>query len=399
MAPRRILIFFSDTGGGHRAAANALTEAFHFQFPTRYEINKVDGFKECAPFPLSQIPATYFPLTTYTPQLWGGLFHSSNSRLTLPPSAAMDDALLRRGCARVIRQRKPDLVVSVHPLINRAPCNALKEWNPYIPFATVVTDLFDVHGMWFSAAADLMTVPTQGAFDCGVRWGFPPERMRVVGQPIALQFAPQFNASSAAPFAAQAPNQNANQAAAPNEPPRALRARLGLQPETFTLLLVGGGEGMGPLRAIARALDAAQLPIQLVIIAGRNEPLRAQLEHDAWRGPVNVQGFVNNMPDWLRASDIVITKAGPGTIMEALAAGKPLILNGNLPGQEEGNVTFVEQSGVGVLRTTPEAIVKQIRDWLVPDNRAIAQMQANARRVARPDAALEIVKLLDALIH
>ncbi len=396
MALRRVLIFFSDTGGGHRAAANALTEAFHFQFPTRYEISKVDGFKECAPFPLSQIPATYFPLTTYTPQLWGGLFHSSNSRLTLPSSAAMDDALLRRGCARVIRARQPDLVVSVHPLINRAPCNALKAWNPYVPFATVVTDLFDVHGMWFSAAADLVTVPTQGAFDCGVRWGFPPERMRVVGQPIALQFAPQFAASQ---LAEQTAGPSANQIAAPIETPRALRARLGLLPETFTLLLIGGGEGMGPLRAIARALDAAQLPIQLVIIAGRNEKLRAQLEHDTWRVPVNIQGFVNNMPAWLRASDIVVTKAGPGTIMEALAAGKPLILSGNLPGQEEGNVTFVEQSGVGVLRAAPEAIVNLVREWLKPDNPAIAQMQANARRVARPDAAIEIVKLLDALIR
>lgn len=381
MSRRRVLIFFSDTGGGHRAAANALTEAFHFQFPDRYEIVLVDGFKQTAPFPLNQIPATYFPITTYAPQLWGGLFHSSNHALTLPASAAFDDALLRRGCARAIRQHQPDLVVSVHPLINRAPCNALKKINPYIPFVTVVTDLFDAHGLWFSAAADLVIVPTQGAFDCGVRWGFPPERMRVVGQPIALQFANKF----AAP--------------APHETPHVLRARLGLQPDIFTLLLVGGGEGMGPLRAIARALDAAQLPIQLAIIAGRNEKLRAQLQRETWRVPVNIQGFVNNMPDWLRASDLVITKAGPGTIMETLAAGKPMILSGNLPGQEEGNVTFVEQSGVGVLRASPDAIVNLVREWLKPDNHTLAQMRENARRVARPDAAIEIVKLLDALPH
>lgn len=375
MSLRRVLIFFSDTGGGHRAAANALTEAFHFQFPNRYEIVMVDGFRECAPFPLSKISATYFPLTTYTPQLWGGMFHTSNTPLTLPSSAAIDDVLLRRGCTRVIQQHQPDLVISVHPLINRSPCNALKNINPYIPFATVVTDLFDAHGLWFSAAADLVTVPTQGAFDCGVRWGFPRERMRVVGQPIALKFA----------------------APAPHETPEVLRARLGLQPGIFTLLLVGGGEGMGPLRAIARALDAAQLPIQLAIIAGRNEKLYAQMQNDAWQVPVNIQGFVSNMPDWMRASDVVITKAGPGTIMETLAAGKPMILSGNLPGQEEGNVTFAEESGVGVLRTSPEAIVALVREWLKPNNHAIAQMQANAKRVARPDAAIEIVKLLDKL--
>lgn len=377
MSLRRVLIFFSDTGGGHRAAANALTEAFHFQFPDRYEVVMVDGFKECAPFPLNQISATYFPITTYTPQLWGALFRSSNTRFALPSSAAFDDALLRRGCTRVIREHQPDLVISVHPLINRAPCNAVKNIAPYTPFVTVVTDLFDAHGMWFSAPADLVTVPTQGAFDCGVRWGFPPDRMRVVGQPIALKFA----------------------APAAQETTGALRARLGLEPGLVTLLLVGGGEGMGPLHAIARALDEAQLPIQLAIIAGRNEKLRTQLEQDSWSVPVNIQGFVSNMPDWLRASDVVITKAGPGTIMETLAAGKPMILSGNLPGQEEGNVTFVEQTGVGVLRTTPDAIVNLVREWLKPNNHAIAQMQANAGRVARPDAAIEIVKLVDALPH
>lgn len=375
MSLRRVLIFFSDTGGGHRAAANALTEAFQFQFPGRYEVTLVDGFKDCAPFPLNQISETYFPLTTYTPKLWGGLFHSSNRQLTLPSSAAMDDALLRRGCARAIRRHNPTLVVSVHPLINRAPCNALKQINPYIPFVTVVTDLFDVHGMWFSAAADLVIVPTQGAFDCGVSWGFPPKRMRVVGQPIALKFA----------------------APASSETQAELRARLGLQPDRFTLLLVGGGEGMGPLRAIARALNTAALPIQLAIIAGRNEKLRAQLRQDHWRVPVSIQGFVTDMPDWMRASDVVITKAGPGTIMETLAAGKPMILSGNLPGQEEGNVTFVEQNGVGILRANPDAIVRLVREWLEPNNHALAQMQTNARRMARPNAAIEIVKLLDAL--
>ncbi len=374
MDPRRTLIFFSDTGGGHRAAANALRDAFHFCFPERYQVHLVDGFKQCAPFPLNRIPATYYPLTTYTPRLWGALFHSSNSRLTLPPSAALDDLLLRRGCGRVIRQRDPDLVISVHPLINRAPCNALKRYKPRAPFVTVVTDLFDAHGMWFSAASDLVIVPTAGALERGLRWKFPRARMRVIGQPIALKFA------------------------APADTPLAvLRHQLGLPPDRFTILLVGGGEGMGPLRAIARALDRTGLPLQLVIIAGRNQALREQLEADRWHVPVNIQGFVSNMPEWMRASDLVITKAGPGTIMETLAAGKPMVVSGYLPGQEEGNVAFVQQAGVGVVATTPAEVAEQVRAWFQDGGRALQQLQDNARRAARPDAAIEIVRAIDAL--
>lgn len=372
---RRILIFFSDTGGGHRAAANALREAFLRRAPNEYEITLVDGFKECATFPFNHTPATYYPLTTYTPWLWGWLFGSSNNRATLPFSAAFDDFFMRRGCARVIRKHNPALVISVHPLINRPPCNALKAINPRVPFVTVVTDLFDAHGMWFSAASDLVTVPTQGAYQRGLFWHFPAQKMRVIGQPISLKFAAPLSSETLAE----------------------LRTRLGLAPDVFTILLVGGGEGMGPLRAIARQLNGSSLPIQLAIIAGRNESLQAQLSSDPWTIPTNIHGFVTNMAEWMRASDLVITKAGPGTIMETLAAGKPMILSGYLPGQETGNVTFVEKSGVGVLRETPEAITNQVRTWLDGDQRGLAELQQNAQRAARPDAAMEIVKVIEEL--
>lgn len=376
MPQRRILIFFSDTGGGHRAAANALRDAFQFAFPDQYEVIFVDGFKECAPFPFNHIPDTYFPLTAYAPHLWGAMFHTSNSRVSLPFSARFDDMILRRGCARAIRRYDPDLVISVHPLINRAACNALREIKPGAPFVTVVTDLFDAHGMWFSAASDLVIVPTQGAYERGLKWKFPSSKIRVIGQPISLKFL-QSDA---------------------HETQSELRARLDLRNDLFTILLVGGGEGMGPLRAIARALDHAQLPIQLAIIAGRNETLFRQLKELPWQIPVSIQGFVTNMPDWMRASDLVITKAGPGTIMETLAAGKPMILSGYLRGQEEGNVIFVQEEGIGVLRSNPQAVVRQLRAWLDSEHGELLEMQTNARRAARPNAAVEIVLEIERLM-
>ncbi len=375
MKPQRILIFFSDTGGGHRAAANALRDAFHHAYPEQFDITLVDGFKDCAPFPFDHIPDTYFPLTSYTPWLWGALFHTSNARASLPVSATVDDFILRNGCARVIREVDPALVISVHPLINRAPCNALKQIKPGAPFVTVVTDLFDAHGLWFSAASDLV-VPTRGAYERGLRWKFPPEKLCVIGQPISLKFA----------------------TTDAGETQQSLRERLQLRQDLFTILLVGGGEGMGPLRNIARALDHSHLDIQLVIIAGRNQKLQKQLRDLSWHIPVNIQGFVTNMPDWMRASDLVITKAGPGTIMETLAAGKPMILSGYLRGQEEGNVRFVQETGIGVLRTNAQAIVRQVRAWLDGEHAQLSQMEANAVHNARPNAAVEIVQKIVQLL-
>lgn len=373
---RRILIFFSDTGGGHRAAANALRDAFEHTYPNQFEITFVDGFKECAPFPFNHIPATYFPLTAYTPWLWGALFHSSNSRASVPLSARFDDMILRRGCARAIRQIDPDLVISVHPLINRAACNAFKAYKPDAPFVTVVTDLFDAHGLWFSAASDLVVVPTPGAYERALKWKFPREKLRIIGQPISLKFA----------------------LGDLHESQQELRKRLNLLQDKFTILLVGGGEGMGPLRSIARALNRAHLPVQVVLIAGRNETLYKQLRKLPWEIPATIQKFVTNMPDWMRASDLVITKAGPGTIMETLAAGKPMILSGYLRGQEDGNVKFVQEAGVGVLRKNPAAIVRQLRAWLDGEHHQLDQMRARAVKAARPNAAIEIVQEIAALL-
>lgn len=377
----RILILFSDTGGGHRAAANAIREALGFEFPGRFHIEMVDGIVQGALFPFNHVPKTYYPMTTYTPWFWGLLFRMSNSRLMRPLAIVLDDLVTRRGMARILRAHNPDLVITVHPLLAHTPCRILKARKPGAPFVTVVTDLFDAHSMWFADNADLLITPTEGAFARGLFWKFPRAKMRVVGQPISLKFA---------------------LAAWSGEDIKTLRADLGLKPDAFTILLVGGGEGMGPLREIARALDALNTRggprIQLAIIAGRNAALRKRLCRERWRVPVNVQGFVMNMPDWLCASDLVITKAGPGTIMETLAAGRPMILSGNLPGQEEGNVVFVEQNGVGVLRTTPQAIAAQVRAWLTPGNTELQRMGEKARCSARPDAAREIAHLIAGML-
>ncbi len=380
---RKILILFSDTGGGHRAAAEAIRDAVKSRYGDCYEVVLEDGIVNAAVPPFNLIPKLYLPVTTYSPWGWGFLFHSTNSRWGRTAIGFLAWLLASRGLSRIIREVNPDLVLTVHPLLTRVPRNIWKKLKPCAPFITVVTDLFDAHATWFSTRPDLTIVPTEGAKQRAIRWGLPSDGIRVVGLPVSLKFA-----------SARQPAVNGDREAL-----AALRTRLGLRPDLFTILIVGGGEGMGRIEETARVLAGAGLPIQLAVIAGRNQKLRQRLEALSWPIPVRVTGFVTNMPDWMRASDLVVTKAGPGTIMETLAAGRPLLLSGYLPGQEEGNVTFVEQAGVGVYRRTPQAVAEQVREWLSPGNHALAEMKARARAEARPDAALEVAALLDELIR
>lgn len=379
---RKILILFSDTGGGHRAAAEALCEALNHTYSQCITTVLRDAIVEAAVWPFNLVPKTYLPITKYASGAWGRGFDLSNSRLGQRLLSTLAYAIGARGLTRTLMQADPDLVVTVHPLLTYAPWRVWKRIKPGNPFVTVVTDLFDAHTLWFSAPADLLVVPTQGALQRGMRWGFPPERMRVVGLPVNRKFAQ----------AAQ------SQSLSDHRTLPDLRGSLGLE-EIFTVLVVGGGEGMGRIEEIARALSDSKLPLQLAIITGRNVALRKRLEAVAWQVPVRVTGFVKNMPDWMRASDVVVSKAGPGTIMEALAVGRPLLISGYLPGQEKGNVDFVEESGVGVFRDSPREIVREIREWMSPGNDSLERMRARARMEAKHDASDKIAELLEALVE
>ncbi|MGH2509091.1 MAG: glycosyltransferase, partial [Ktedonobacteraceae bacterium] len=173
-----------------------------------------------------------------------------------------------------------------------------------------------------------------------------------------------------------------------------LQRQLNLDPQLPTVLLVGGGDGAGGLRAMVYAISQAHLPVQVMVITGRNKRLFVQLQHMRLHLniPVKVFGFVNNMPEMMHAADVLVTKAGPGTICEALACNLPLILSSFVPGQEEGNVTYVTENKVGVMASNPASIVHVLRRLITPGSDMLKKQLENAQRISRPRASFDIVK-------
>ena len=106
-----------------------------------------------------------------------------------------------------------------------------------------------------------------------------------------------------------------------------------------------------------------------------------------------VRGFVNNMNEYMSACDCVITKAGPGTIAEALISGLPVLLNGFIPCQEAGNVSFVLENGVGAYEEEPAKMAEIVREWFQTEG-ALEEMSRRAKRLGRPEATFNIVREL-----
>ena len=362
----RILFLFSDTGGGHRSAMEAIIEALFLEYGEQFIIETVDIFRDYAPRPLNFMPEWY-PSIVKVPQAWGFGYKITNGHRRARLIAASAWPYVRRSIRKLVAQHPSDLIVSVHPLANAPTLHALGKERP--PFITVVTDLVSGHALWYHRRADLCVVPTDAARQRALHDGLRPEQVCLVGLPVADRFCK------------------------PPGDPNAQRQHLGWPQDRPIILLVGGGDGMGPIEKTARSIAQGGLNAALVVVAGRNQSLKTRLEAMYWPIPTLIYGFTKEMPDFMRAADILVTKAGPGTISEALNAGLPMILYSRLPGQEDGNISYVESEGAGVWAPNPEKIVATLRSWIKhPPERGRA---ADAcRRLANPQAARQIAHIL-----
>jgi 1,2-diacylglycerol 3-beta-galactosyltransferase len=361
-----IVFYFSDTGGGHRSAAEAIIEAINIEYKDQATTEMVDFFKNYAPRPFNRA-ADMYPYMVKAPRLWGASFHATDGRARVRVLTTTMWPIARQAARSLVHSHPADLIVTVHPFANSFALRALGKDRP--PFINVVTDMVTTHALWYDNRADLILVPTETARRRAIKYNMSPEKVQVVGLPVADRYCQ--------PIGSKTPS----------------RKKLGWPLDKPIVLLVGGGEGMGPLAKTAQAIDASGLDVGLVIVCGRNERLKATLESYAWENPTLIYGFTRDMPDFMRASDFIVTKAGPGTIAEALNAELPIILYAKLPGQEDGNVTFVEEEGSGVWAPHPQDVVRTLTRWISrPAERQ--KIVENCRRAGKPEAARTIARII-----
>jgi 1,2-diacylglycerol 3-beta-galactosyltransferase len=364
-----ILILFSDTGGGHRAAARALEQAI-LQLEPSARVVKLDPLMgaETSPRLVRRLAGLYSPIIQRSPALWGALYHGLNNRPAFAAVRGVFGGRIRRILGQALREADPDLVLSVHPLLNHVSWQAIRRSGRPRGLVTVITDLVEFHLGWMFPHADLTVVPTERAREECLAAGLPESKVQLLGLPVDLRFRPP------------APGEKA-----------AIRRRLGLDQDRFTILVSGGGEGSGKLLTQVRAMarrDAGDW--QLIVICGRNEKLRRRLSRVEFHPRALILGFVDNMPDLMRTADLVVSKAGPGAIGEALATEVPILLTSYLPGQETPNVTFVTESGLGLYTPKPEQLLSAVKELAQPNSPRWLAMVERAAEISRPYASLDI---------
>jgi 1,2-diacylglycerol 3-beta-galactosyltransferase len=372
---RQLLFLIADTGGGHRAAATAVERQMSETAPGEFEITILDPFSAARQRVIAGTAGLYGPITRHARWLWGGLYHATNSR---PAVSLLERTALRTVTTAVtaaIDRLDPVCVVSFHPLLNHISVRAVQGRPRRIPVITVITDLVDIHASWACPDVDAVVVPSPGGFERCRRAGIPASRCHDIGLAVDRRFT-------------DLPDDPASIAA--------LRRDLGLRADSFVILVCGGADGSGGIERNARAIAGMTVDLDLVVICGRNERARAALAglRTGTGRAAHVLGYVDDMPQWMRASDVVVSKAGPGTIAEALCCGLPLLLVWYLPGQERGNVEWVVDIGAGRYVPHVGQLVDAVTELSAPGSESLAAMRTAVRAAARPDATRRIAELI-----
>jgi 1,2-diacylglycerol 3-beta-galactosyltransferase len=373
--PLPLLFLIGDTGGGHRSAAAAVQQSLERLLPGRFAPVICDPLRgPDVPGLLRWFAGLYGLCIRLTPWLWWSFWRTSNSALGLRMLRRTIMAPVYGSVERAVEASRPALIVAFHPMTADPAVRARRLTATSAPAITVVTDLVTAHLSWVDAAVDRVVVPSEVVAERCARDGTPADRYVPLGLPVAAEFC-------------RPPLDEAQR--------RELKRRLGLGGE-FLVVLTGGAEGSGRLRRCAGAILRQVPDVDVVVICGRNRSLRRRVGRLAERtadGRLTAQGFVGNMADWLRCADIVVGKAGPGTIAEATCCGAPLVLTSFVPGQEKGNAEFVTDSGAGVYAPRPRQLAAEV-GRLRRDPAALGAMRDASARAGRPGAAVDIARFI-----
>ncbi len=365
-------LFMSDTGGGHRSAGRAIEAALALRYPGAFACDYFDAFRACGYFPWNRAPEIYPLWVRYHEPSWN-LFVTVTDRLiaTRLGRRQLPRLAVPRVRRAARRSRVWDVIVVLHPAFSELAVALRRTAAREFPIVTVVTDLANPHSGWYHPDVDRCLVPCQNAYERGRQLGLSPDRLRVVGHPAHPKFALYDKDKAQA------------------------RQELGWEADRPIVLLIGGGEGMGGIERVARAIDRAELPVELVVIAGRNQALVERLGRCLWRVPTRIYGFVTNLEAMMRASDVFVGKPGPGVIGEAAISGLPMILIGGMA-QERPNIPFVVGAGAGEAASTPAEAAAVLRRWLATPGE-LARRAERARAIAFPNAAFDVADEIAAL--
>jgi processive 1,2-diacylglycerol beta-glucosyltransferase len=369
--PPRILVLSASVGAGHLRAAEAVEAALRQTVPGAH-VQNLDVLTLTNAAFRRLYGKTYLDMVNRAPHLLGYFYDvldrpSKSGRNRRDRFRLGLEKLNLRRLIRLFTDQRWDLVINTHFLPAEILASLRREGRVTLPQVTVVTD-FETHRMWVNAPCEHYFVASEEGSQYLQYLGVPAQDITLTGIPIHPVF------STAKDVAA-------------------LKKKYKLDDRRPVVLQVAGGFGVGPIEQIYRALLSVPEPAQVVVITGRNEKAKQELERvtvpPEHRGVI--VGFTKEIDEWMRVADLVVSKPGGLTTSETLAAGAVMVIMNPIPGQETRNSDFLLENGAAVKVNTLGTLAYKV-SLLIRSPARLKQLRAGVARLARSRAAFDVVK-------
>jgi 1,2-diacylglycerol 3-beta-galactosyltransferase len=367
---KRILILTADAGFGHRSAANAIKEALEITYPGKVIAEVVNPLDETtAPDFLHNSQSDYDRWVRHVPELYQLGYEASDRPV---PTAILERSLivLLEETMRLLLDRyKPDVIVTTYPAYQAPMLAALRRKRCRKPFYTVITDLSTLHRLWFYPRVTGCMVPNSLVADLALNHGIDEAKIFITGIPVSPRISRETRSKAK------------------------IRQDLGWQ-EDLPIILAVGSKRVDRLMDTLNVINHYGGQLQLAVVAGKDEVLYAALSQVEWHIPVYLYDFVENMPAMMKASDLLVCKAGGLIVTEALACSLPMMLIEVIPGQETGNAEYATAYGTADIAQTPVEVLETLNHLLRNDQALLKKRAENAQLIGKPRSAFDTAEIL-----
>ena len=378
MLLEKVLVLSVSAGEGHMRAAAAIKQEILQRNPAA-EVTILDTFRYASPLIEKVVLGTYMEIIKMSPVIYGYFYRQAEKEKPISGFAKNEfnrimNLLAAPRLISFIDEMQPQAIVCTHPF----PLGILSHLRSIdkcnVPILAAITD-FTVHSFWLFDDVDCYLVAADSLVKEFSNHGINEERIKATGIPID----PSFNQK---------------------KDPVLLRKKWGLDDNEITILIMGGGLGMGPLGEVVKELASSNLPCQMVVVCGHNESLRKKLlkMQPDFKCNVQILGYTHDVQELMAACSLMVGKAGGLTSAEAMASGLPMFITDPIPGQEERNAEFLENVGAARLVRGTEDLLYHINQYLRNPNLQVSMRKA-AYTVGRPQAASLAVDAIEEFVE
>ncbi len=369
---KHVHIFHISEFGGHSKAAQSIKEALLFKHPS-VGVMTFNGLGQFYPRGEKVIDLLYTNMIKYFPYVWGTAYDRKRIIYALTPYRKLIHKFTFGKLNELIKQSPPDCFVATQAF----PCGVVADFKKKkglrIPLIGVVTD-YHPHRFWVHPYIDRYVVACQEAKEVLISHGVDEKRIKILGIPISVKFLSAY-------------------------PKEEISKELGFVNNLNSVLIMGGGLGIGPIEVIAKKLDSLDYNFQIIVVCGRNKRLYDWFIKNKrkFKKPIFIFGYIEQMYKIMDFVDMIITKAGGITISEALAKGLCIIVTNPIPGQEEKNVEYLLKKRA-IIKAAQVKKIGEIVSDLLCDKKKMYSLRERAKENSVIDSSLRIVDLIFELI-